>query len=94
MRINLKLFLKNHQFWIGMILLVFGGTYQVINAVWWGWWLRDLMPNILAPGAFWDGLTLDQIIARDIGFLAAPLFVITLVLSVVGVALLWTDTSM
>lgn len=88
-----KLFLKKHQFWIGMALFVFGATYQVLNALNWGWWIKDLESNFLAEGAIFNGLTIEQLIARDFGFLSFPLFVVTLVLLVIGVALLWTDTS-
>jgi hypothetical protein len=90
---GIELFLKKRQFWVGMALLVFGGTYQVINALNWGWWLMNLESNYLAEGALFDGLTLQQVITRDFGFLSFPLYVITLALLVIGVALLWTDTS-
>jgi len=92
--LGIKLFLKKHQFWIGMALFVFGGTYQVINALNWGWWIKDLKPDYLAEGAIFNGLTLEQTIARDYGFLSFPLYTLTLVLLVIGVAMLWTDTSM
>jgi hypothetical protein len=83
-----KLFLKKHQFWIGMALFVFGATYQVLNALNWGWWIKDLEPNFLAEGAIFNGLTIEQLIARDFGFLAAPLFAITLILLIIGFILL------
>jgi hypothetical protein len=83
-----KLFLKKHQFWIGMALFVFGATYQVLNALNWGWWIKDLESNFLAEGAIFNGLTIEQLIARDFGFLAAPLFAITLILLIIGFILL------
>jgi hypothetical protein len=83
-----KLFLKKHQFWIGMALFVFGATYQVLNALNWGWWIKDLESNFLAEGAIFNGLTIEQLIARDFGFLAAPLFAITLILLIIGIILL------
>ena len=43
-------------------------------------------------GAIFNGLTLEQVIARDFGFLAAPLFAVALVLLIAGIVLLWTDT--
>jgi hypothetical protein len=83
-----KLFLKKHQFWIGMALFVFGATYQVLNALNWGWWIKDLESNFLAEGTIFNGLTIEQLIARDFGFLAAPLFAITLILLIIGIILL------
>ncbi len=71
-----------------MALFVFGGTYQVLNALNWGWWLIDLEPNYLAEGALFEGLTIEQVIARDFGFLAGPLFIITLLLLYFGIILL------
>lgn len=91
---GIKLFLKKHWFVIGMALFVFGGTYQVLNATWWEWWIKDLEPSYLAEGAIFSGLTLDQVIAKHFGFLAGPLFVITLILLIIGIVLLWTNTTM
>ncbi len=91
---GIKLFLKKHQFVIGMGLFVFGGTYQVLNAMWWGWWIKDLEPSYIAEGAIFNGLTLDQVIAKHFGVFAGPLFLITLILLIIGVALLLTDTSL
>ena len=73
--------------------MFFGGLYQVLNAVWWGWWIKDLEPEIWARGAIFNGLNLEQVIARDFGFLAAPLFAVTLILLIAGIALIWTDTA-
>lgn len=86
-----KLFLKKHKFWIGMALFVFGTTYQVLNALHWEWWAIDLEPNYLAEGALFNGLTIEQVIARDLGFVAAPLFAITLILLIIGFILLLTE---
>ena len=77
----------------GQWLIFFGGLYQVLNAVWWGWWIKDWEPDIWARGAIFNGLTLEQVIAKDFGFLAAPLFAVTLVLLIAGIVLLWTDTA-
>lgn len=85
---GIKIFLKKHLCAIGMVLFVFGGTYQVLNALHWGWWVIDLEPNYLAEGALFDGLTIEQVIARDFGFLAGPLFFITLILLYFGIILL------
>ena len=70
-----------------------GGTYQILNAVWWGWWINDLEPDIWARSTIFNGLTLEQVIARDFGSLAAPLFAATLALLIAGIALIWTDTN-
>ena len=77
----------------GQWLIFFGGLYQVLNAVWWGWWIKDWEPNIWARGAIFNGFTLEQVIAKDFGFLVTPLFVVTLVLLIAGIVLLWTDTA-
>jgi len=90
---SIKLSLKKNQYLIGLVLTVIGGIYQVLNVVWWGWWTRDLTPDIWARGAVFNGLTLAQVITRDFGFLAAPLFAVTLILLIAGIALLWIDTS-
>jgi len=70
-----------------------GGLYQILNAVWWGWWINDLEPDIWARSTIFNGLTLEQVIARDFGSLAAPLFAVTLALLIAGIALIWTDTN-
>lgn len=88
MFMRVKLFLKKHLCAIGMTLFVFGGTYQVINALHWEWWVKDLEPNLFATDALFNGLTIEQVIARDFGFLAGALFAITLILLILGVVLL------
>ncbi|MCW4053489.1 MAG: hypothetical protein NWE84_01030 [Candidatus Bathyarchaeota archaeon] len=65
----------------------------MLNALWWGWWINDLEPDIWARSTIFNGLTLEQVIARDFAFLAAPLFATSLTLLIAGIALIWTDTA-
>jgi hypothetical protein len=89
----MKTFLKKHQSSIGMFLMVFGGTYQALNAIWWGWWAIDTRPFYFSEAAIFNGRTLNQLIAIHFGFLAGPLFAISLILLITGIALIWIDTD-
>jgi hypothetical protein len=77
----------------GSILFIVGLTFQVFNAAHWGWWTIDLERNPLAPGAIYDGYTIQQLIAMHFGWLAGPLILITLIMSVLGLIMILREGS-
>jgi hypothetical protein len=78
---------QKHLFSIAMSTMVFGGTYQVLNAIWWGWWIKEAYN-------YREGFNLQQEFAWRLGFLAAPLFVLNLSSLIIGIILLrYADTG-
>jgi hypothetical protein len=72
-------YMKNHQLAIGILLTTFGFIYQVIGA--WPLWDKAYP---------WEWQTE---IAMHWGFLIWPLFIISLVALVIGIALLYEDSK-
>ena len=79
---KIKNSLKEHQAPIGGALIAFGGTYQIMNALLWGWWNPGIIDSITGP-------TFQQQVSLALGFLAEPLFYLTTVLIIAGVAVIW-----
>jgi hypothetical protein len=73
-------YLKKHQLYIGMALAILGMSYQIFNAANWGWWVPQGKID-------YNWLTPQQRFAFDFGFLAVPLFIVSFVLLIIGVAL-------
>jgi hypothetical protein len=83
---NFVKYLKKNQLTIAFILWSFGGPYQIFN------W----MGLIWYTGGTYDfikGLTLQQEFTLHWGFLAAPLFIRSILSLIIGFALIWTDKS-
>ncbi|MEM3378124.1 MAG: hypothetical protein QXV09_05530 [Candidatus Bathyarchaeia archaeon] len=78
---------------LGFVLFVIGATYQVLNAIFWGWWAIGLERKPITPGAIFDGYTINQIIAMYLGWLAGPFFVLSLLAIITGVILIFKEKS-
>jgi hypothetical protein len=78
---KVKQYVKMHQPLIGAVLIIFGGIYQFLNALCWGWW------NV-GKIEYRTSITLQQYFAMYLGFLATPLFILSFSLAIVGVALI------
>ena len=76
--------LKEYQAPIGGALVVFGVTYQIVNALLWGWWNVGTINTITGP-------TFQQQIASTLGFLAYPLYILSFSLAAIGIALIVTQ---
>ena len=76
--------LKEHQAPIGGALIACGGTYQIMNALLWGWWNAGIINPITGP-------TFEQQVSLTLGFLAIPLFILSFSLAIAGVVLIITQ---
>jgi hypothetical protein len=66
----------------GGALIIFGGVYQFVNALLWGWWDVGIVDPVTGP-------TFHQYFAMYFGFLATPLFILSFISIPVGVVLIW-----
>ncbi|MEM2080915.1 MAG: hypothetical protein QW744_01425 [Candidatus Bathyarchaeia archaeon] len=75
------------------VVFVIGVTYQVLNAIFWGWWAIDLERNPIAPGAIFDGYTINQIVAMHLGWLAGSLFILSLLVVIIGLISIFKEKA-
>ncbi|HKZ88369.1 MAG TPA: hypothetical protein VJ066_04325 [Candidatus Bathyarchaeia archaeon] len=79
-------YLRVRQLYVGMALATLGGSWQIINATKWEWWVPQGLIDF-------TNLTPQQRFVFDFGFLAFPLFVISLLMLVDGIILWFTDKN-